>query len=389
MNYLGMPSADLLQQGAIHTAKEISQQPELWKKIRDVFEQERVQVNNFFDQAVKNAERIILTGAGSSAFIGTTLRGIFQQATHLITEAIPTTDIVTHPLDYLQPGQPTIIISFARSGNSPESVAALALADEICKNCYHFIITCNKHGQLAQYAAPAGKYTFILPPEANDKSLAMTSSFTGMLLAGMLLAKINTPGSNSAAINVIANKAAHFIAQHHQAFRNIAATKFERAIFLGGGPLLGIATESHLKVQELTDGKVICKYDSYLAFRHGPKAAIDSTTLLVYLLSDSNYAYQYERDLQDDILKNAAPMLQVGISAHSIPDSTLQHMFSFCMEKEQVDEDFILLCYVIPGQLIGFYKSLQLGLKPDQPSERGVITRIVEGVHIYELPMSF
>lgn len=394
MNHLGIPEQTLIKHGAIHTAREIDQQPQLWVSILEAFNDKRADIGSFFQQAIKDCQSIILTGAGSSSFIGISLKGILQRSTGLITELIPTTDIVTHPTDYFRPGQSALIISFARSGNSPESVAALNLADELLSTCYHFIITCNPSGKLANYTTASRKYVFVLPPEANDQSLAMTGSYTGMLLAGLLLAKWNDPASGASSIPIIAAGARNFIDTHRETFRQMADLDFKRAVFLGAGALLGIATESHLKLQELTDGKVICKYDSYLAFRHGPKVVIDHTTLVVYLLSSKSHAYQYEKDLRDDITKGPPPLMEIAVSAVCPADASVKNLFLFSgndhmaghQTNHQADEDLMLLYYVLPAQLIGFYKSLQLGLQPDQPSVSGAITRVVEGVHIYEMP---
>jgi len=38
---------------------------------------------------------------------------------------------------------------------------------------------------------------------------------------------------------------------------------------------------------------------------------------------------------------------------------------------------------VTVGQTLGLFKSLAFGLKPDNPSVKGVINRVVKGVKIY------
>jgi hypothetical protein len=43
---------------------------------------------------------------------------------------------------------------------------------------------------------------------------------------------------------------------------------------------------------------------------------------------------------------------------------------------------------VIAGQLLALFHSLALGLKPDNPSEAGIIHRVVEGVKVYD-PAAF
>ena len=42
---------------------------------------------------------VILTGAGTSAFIGDVLEGPFQQKTGIRTRAVATTDLVTHAVN--------------------------------------------------------------------------------------------------------------------------------------------------------------------------------------------------------------------------------------------------------------------------------------------------
>lgn len=384
MFYLGIDTIDLTRKGAIHTANEIAQQPELWEKIWQEFNLALPEIREFWEAVLPNTKRIILTGAGTSAFIGISLRGIFQQITGIPTEAIATTDIVTHPQHYFLENEPTLLISFARSGNSPESSAVLDLADDCCKTCYHLVITCNKEGNLAKHHSNTRKYTFILPKEANDNSLAMTSSYSGMLLAGLLFAKLDQLQENKTSIELVARYAADFITDHTESLREIARLPFTRAVFLGAGALYGTATEANLKIQEFTGGKVIGKHDSYLGFRHGPKSVIDGNTLLVYFISSQDkHSLQYEIDLIDSIKKGTAPLLEIGVSESPYPDLCLPYNLYFSDSPEVGDESFLCLPYILIAQILGFFKSLELNLQPDAPSVNNDITRVVEGVKIY------
>ncbi len=387
MKYLGMDLQTLTAKGAFNTAKEISQQPEIWQKVwADVYENQSV-INKFFEKALPNTKRIIITGAGTSAFIGLSLSGLFQRNTKIVTEAISTTDLVSHPKNYLHPDIPLLMISFARSGNSPESVAAVSLADELCDTCYHLIITCNSEGDLAKYGKTESnhKFVFTLPKEANDQSLAMTSSYTGMLLAGILIAQMQTIENNKAIVDTLAQYGRKAIDYYFDDFRIISEKNFKRAVFLGSGPLQGTATESHLKLQELTDGKIICKDDSFLGFRHGPKAVIDDTTLVVYIFSNDDYVLKYEKDMVTSMKKGRPPLLEIGIMEKVMPDVNLDYSFSFSENGMKVSEEFLSICSVLPTQLLSFFKSLQLGLQPDTPSATGAISRVVEDFPIYDL----
>jgi tagatose-6-phosphate ketose/aldose isomerase len=384
MKYFGFGIEELTQKGGIHTAREIAQQPVLWKKIYDQVVEQKDALQEFFD-LTSSVKRIILTGAGTSAFIGLSLRGSFQRNKNILTEAISTTDLVSHPKDYFHADIPTLVVSFARSGNSPESVAAVSLADEICKTCYHLMITCNADGLLALHKTSNRKFVFTLPTEANDQSLAMTSSYSGMLLAGTLFTDLENLSSKAACIKAICTYADKVINYYAADLNQIAAIDFRRAVFLGAGPFYGTATESHLKLQELTDGAVICKNDSYLGFRHGPKAVIDGTTLVVYIFSNNQYSQQYEKDLVKAMKKGNHPLIEMGISENMIDGVTLDHHFVFSENGLKIDEDLLAICSVVPSQILAFYKSLHLGLKPDAPSATGAITRVVEGVQIYSM----
>jgi tagatose-6-phosphate ketose/aldose isomerase len=129
--------------------------------------------------------------------------------------------------------------------------------------------------------------------------------------------------------------------------------------------LYGTATESHLKLQELTDGKIICKKDSYLGFRHGPKAVVDESTLVVYIFSNDEHALKYEKDLARSMRKSSRPLLEIGIMESRLKDISLDHEFYFSEDTSTLSEDFLTVCSVIPAQILSFYKSLQIGLSPD------------------------
>jgi len=348
---------------------------------------QRKEIEVFLKDALSQSGRIILTGAGTSAYIGLSLKGFFQERTGLLTEAIATTDIVSHPSSYFISSSPLLMVSFARSGDSPESVEALKLADELTDTCFHLVITCNSEGGLAAYQSKSHKYVINLPDEANDRSLAMTSSYSSMLLVGLLIAGMQDIDVLKKDVLTVAYYAQRFIETHAGDIRKLATLNFKRAVFLGGGPFFGTATEAQLKLQELTDGKVISKNDTYLGFRHGPKSVTDETTLVMYFFSQQHrHAFNYEKDLVKSMHKGIPPLIEVGISETMLPGIELHEVYAFGDDTMLVEEEVLLtLCYIIPAQMLGFFKSIEMGLAPDQPSDSNAITRVVEGVQIYEI----
>ena len=184
MDILGYDDLWLKNTGGLDTASEIAGQPELWLKVYDLLYNERKRISAYLDEVLPKISRIVLTGAGTSAFIGLSLHGIIKRSLKKHTDSIPTTDLVTNPEDHFSDDEAIMMVSFGRSGNSPESKAAIDLGNKLCKKCYNLIITCNQAGELAKYSSNTSNLVIVLPPESNDKSLAMTGSYSGMLLSG-------------------------------------------------------------------------------------------------------------------------------------------------------------------------------------------------------------
>lgn len=385
---LGYTLSELQENGGYLTAKEIAQQPKLWQKTWQLVHDQRERLTVFLNQAFdQDSLHVILTGAGTSAFIGNVLQGPFQKNTNKITSAIATTDLILHPEHFFNQ-KATLLISFARSGDSPESLAAVNIGDQFCEKIFHLIITCNPDGQLALASERSKKNTlvFLLPPEADDQSLAMTGSFTSMLLAGLLISRVGEISRLRSQVDLLSLFAEHVLENYQERLQNIAKLDFSRAIFLGSGPLQSVANESDLKVQELTDGNVICKSDSFLGFRHGPKAVINSSTLLVYLFSNNAHVYQYEADLARAIEHGERGLCRIGVIETKKESIEAEVIIELSPNGESVDEEMLAVVSVLPAQLIGFYKSLELGLSPDKPSLKETITRVVRGVTIYPFP---
>ena len=133
---------------------------------------------------------------------------------------------------------------------------------------------------------------------------------------------------------------------------------------------------------ELTDGQIVCKHDSFLGFRHGPRVVANEDALLIYLTADDKHTKLYENDLIKSIAKDARhiPAICMGCDSHKDLKNTIA---SFGKTLYNTNGLYILP-YALIGQLLGFFKSLNLSLNPDNPSVSGAISRVVEGVNIYE-----
>lgn len=368
------------------TFKEIHQQPAMWRKEMEALLAKKAEVSAFMHKYLTPETDVVLSGAGTSAFIGDALQPVMRGMWRNV-RSVATTDLITHAEYLLDKERPLLLISFARSGNSPESVGAVNLANKICKNVAHVYITCNKNGKLALQAEGKDNILLLqLPEETDDKSLAMTSSFSTMLLTCLMLGRIDRLDQDVDMIEKTAQNAEAVIANYEEQLKEIAERPFERGVFLGSGALKGIAEECHLKLQELTDGAVVCKFDSFLGFRHGPKAVVNDKSIVVYLMVDDEKVQRYERDLVRQVDANNKPVAQVIVIAGKKPElEGVKTDLVVQMPYGPDENDFYgIVAYVLVGQLLGFYASHAHGLNPDAPSVSGNIHRVVEGVTIYE-----
>ena len=366
-----------------HTYREIMQQPDVWRAAYDLVLARKEEIKAFIDKFLSQDYEIVLTGAGTSAYIGDALEPALYDTRFHGARAIASTDILTFPEFYFNSGSKVLLISFARSGNSPESVGAVKAVEATAGKVAHIFITCNEEGQLAQMKGD-NILTLLLPPETNDLSLAMTSSFSTMYLTCTLIAHIHDIEEQRKAIETLSDHVANLLAKYENSIKDVAGKDFKRAVFLGSGTLKGIAEESRLKLQELTDGGVMCAFDSFLGFRHGPKAVVNSDCLVVYLLSPAPKIQRYELDLILQIKSGSKVNSSILVCQHApaIDPSN----WDLCIETNLPDGlpgCYGGAAYVVVAQLLGFYKSLDCGLNPDSPSISGNISRVVEGVTLY------
>ena len=373
MNYLGHPQAELETAGGIWTAREISQQPAVWPKIQSQLNAGAGELRAFLRPLLERKDlRIVLTGAGTSAFIGECLAPAIKCSTGLRVDAVATTDLVGSPDTCLDESVPTLVVSFARSGNSPESLAAVNLAEQLLRDRHHLIFTCNQNGELYRRAQQLkNTHVVLLPAETDDRGFAMTSSFSGMVLAAALAFDALPPDDVSA----ISKWAAGLLESRVPFIAELAQAGFERVVYLGGQEFKGLAREAALKMLELSDGKVVALAETPLGFRHGPKTIVNGKTLVVMFLSNDPYARQYEADLLRELRTDGVAGRVVALGAAedgiSVGAPATAGNLALCFP------------YAVFAQTFAFLRSLSLGLRPDTPNARGVVNRVVQGVSIY------
>ncbi|SUW65542.1 Putative tagatose-6-phosphate ketose/aldose isomerase [Buttiauxella agrestis] len=365
------------------TEKEIRQQPASWIQSLKNIGHQRSNIDAFLAPLLQNTSlKIILTGAGTSAFIGDIITPWLSRHTGKNFVAVPTTDLVTNPVDYLTEQEPTLLVSFARSGNSPESVAAVDLVNQVVKDCYHLIITCNEAGSLYQNAATSGNsLALLMPPETHDRGFAMTSSITTMMAS--CLAVFAPDVINSATFQDVAERCEQIIASQCDLSESVFGDlPFKRVVYLGSGGLQGVARESALKVLELTAGKLAAFYDSPTGFRHGPKSLVNNETLVVVFVSSHPYTRQYDLDLLAELRRDQQALCVVAICASPCPEVEAEPHIWLPPSREFIDVEQAF-CFLIYAQIFALTESIKAGITPDTPSATGTVNRVVKGVIIH------
>ena len=387
---LGLEISKLEDCSGLNTAKEIIQQPDTWRESVKNLIKNKIEIKSFIDSFLSKKEfRIILTGAGTSAFAGEVCEPYLTSLLNKRVEAIATTDLVASPKSYFIKDMPTLLVSFARSGNSPESVHAVNLASQLVGDLYQVVITCNENGKLAKNTVNDEKSLLLLmPPQTNDLGFAMTSSFTTMVLNAMAVFNIDNIENFSSDVDKLSNSVNDFIENNIEKVTSLSNEDFERIVYLGSSTSKGIARESALKVLELTAGKVNASYDTPLGFRHGPKSVVDDKTVSVIYISNDEYTRQYDLDLAKEMLahKKNDKVVIVGDNIEEDILNKADYVFNVENINYNVENEVLLpLQQIIFGQMLSFLKSVNLGITPDNPCPTGEVNRVVQGVILHEL----
>ncbi len=379
---LRTPWAEQLERGYGHTIRELGQQPVTWvetaARLRGLAP--------LLAECLAGAEAVVFTGSGSSVYAGECVAPCLQEALGVPVSAVPAGLILTHPETCLPPNGTFLVVSLARSGNSPESRAVVDWLLECRPRARHLFITCNRQGALAtSYRDRPEVRVVVLDEKTDDRSLVMTSSFTNLVLAGRALGSVREPAACDERALGLARSAGSLLLHETEGLRRVAQSGFDSVAYLGSGCRLGSAREAALKMLEMNSGEVWTLAESYLGFRHGPMSALRPGTLLVAFLSSDPLVRAYELDLLRELDRKGLAARRIVFGA-DLPGGLSAGPAVLLVDGGAGlrcrDEDLTILDAVV-GQLLAFFRCLEAGHRPDSPSEASVITRVVSGFEIH------
>lgn len=388
---LKLPDHEKDVRGLLHTPREIAQQPDTWESTYLRCVKQRTELSSFLKKSGVGSRgvpepTVYLVGAGSSDYIGRAVVDLLRRRWPYPVWTVPSTDLLTNMDRLILPEHEYLWISFSRSGDSSEGVAVLEKALAVHPHIRHLVVSCNQAGQMNQLCSenPDKMLAFVLDSKVNDQGLAMTSSFTNMVIAGQCLAHLNELEQYRETLEQMIQIGRRFVKNAAEVAAAIAAKDYSQACFVGAAPLAAVATESALKLLELTAGNVHTMSESVLGFRHGPMSALSLNTVFTQYISNDPRRQRYDLDLLREVDRKQLAGLTVAVTPRMMPeiDAVASHVVSLDAPARFEDE-YRPPVDVMFAQLLGLFSSLRAGLKPDCPSPNGAISRVVSHVQIY------
>jgi tagatose-6-phosphate ketose/aldose isomerase len=379
----GRPEAEQKKLGYFHTLREICQQPWTWLRTSEQMIAARDSLQEHLD-GIKN---LVFTGSGSSEYAGDCVRLPVRNELGISVEVASGGALIMQGVKALPASRPGLLVSLARSGNSPESAGAVKILVDSDPDFRHLVVTCNEAGSLAKtWKHHKGTLVVALPPETNDESLVMTSSFTNLTLAARFLGLLGQPDGYRRLCALQSRVCQGLISTHFDTFGKIASRDFRRAVFLGSGTRHAASREASLKMLEMTSGRIPTIAESYLGLRHGPMSFVHEDTLIVCQLSCDPATRAYELDLLAELNRKKLGLATVVIG-EDVPDSVprIADEVIQCSGLAELGDDEGAIVFVVVAQLLAFFRCLEEGLRPDSPSEGDVIHRVVESFPLHTL----
>lgn len=366
-------------EGYGHTLAEIFQQPEMWRDAA----RRMVAARESWQELVAGAAAIVMTGSGSSHYVGKCVEASLQQRTGKLVCAVEAGELLVLGAAALPAVRPLLLVSVSRSGDSPESSALVQRMLEDEPEVRHLVITCNPAGRLARVAEEDPRVTaVVLNERCCDQSLVMTSSFTSLVVSALALGSAD--GEYLARVDRVADGVQELLAGSLAAIEEFPVEQVERMVAVGSGALQGAALETSLKMLEMTDGRVLTRSETSLGLRHGPMCALRERSLLFVPLPSQSVPRAYLEDLLAEIDRKELAGWKVLVGARRggvtvRPGDLLVEMPSL----EGLADEWVALVSVVVGQLLAFRRCRADGLRPDEPSVENSITRVVQEFNLH------
>ncbi|HEY7098527.1 MAG TPA: SIS domain-containing protein [Terriglobales bacterium] len=343
-----------------HTRAEILSQPRCWADcIRAVEAWGPVgEINKYFS----DVEEWLFIGCGSSYYIALSAAASWTAVTGQRARAVAASELLLYPDLVMMGTKKFAPVLISRSGRTSEVLRAGEwLAQQKIPT---FAISCSPNQPLEKIAT-----TTLLLLAADEQSTVMTRSFTSMLLSLQYCAtQLKKDAPLAQALRRLPDATSELLTDLHPRIEDfVSAHTFDDYVCLGQGPLFGIASESTLKLTEMSVSYAQCFHT--LEFRHGPKSIVSPRTLITFLLSESSY------DAECEVLEEIKGLGGTTLVVTNRADERARESADLLVELQlDLPELARLAPFLFAGQLTGLHTGLKKGLDPDNPKN---LSRVV------------
>ncbi len=337
-----------------YTEREILSQPETWAATLKNVQAQAKALHDFYRAG--RYESAIFTGCGSTYYLSLAAAALLQEVTGIPARGLPASEIWLYPRSAYVADHHTLLVAVSRSGETTETLRA----------CESFLAS--SQGSLLTLSCYPGKALTTLGamnlvfPEGQEESIAQTRAFSTLYLATVALAALwGERHDLLAELDRLPEAGRRLLTNYDSLARAVGQeATLDRFYFLGSGPRYGLACELSLKMKEMSLSH--SEPFHFMEFRHGPKAMVTPDTLIVALVSETNWSY--ETSVLDDMRALGARVFALGESEAEV---------TFASEVSEAARNVL---YLPVGQLLAFYRSLSRGLDPDRLTNLSAVVKL-------------
>lgn len=345
----------------LNTWNEIESQPDIWEKVLLAFTKKKDDLQEVLEH--RKIDQAVVIGCGSTFYLSQSVAACFSRLIQIPARALPSSDVLIFP-ELIQPAR-TLLIAISRSGTTTETVRAVKKFKELQGGCV-IAITCYPDSPLAKSSD-----FFLEASVAQETSIAQTRSFTSMLLlAHAFLMTLSHQETGIGKIRKLPNLLNDLILRSGDLPKKIGEDlDIKHIIFLGGGPLYGLANEGMLKMKEMS----LTYSEAFhpLEFRHGPMSMASKEMRVIGLLTSKGH--QYESEVLKDMQKLGA---RVMVASENLNDLTGWKPDYFFEIQSGLNEWIRGPLYIPILQRIAFYRAIKKGLDPDKPRNLTAVVKL-------------
>lgn len=343
--------------------EDIKSQASAWEAALAAVESQAEDLEKFF--AEKPGE-LLFAACGSPYYLGLANATLWRELLGLHVTVVPSSEIMLFPETVLPTaGRPVLLIA-SRSGETTETVRA---AETFAKRFpgHTILICCRSESRMGRLADLA-----IVIPEGNEVVIPQTRSFSSMYLAAQyLVALLDDDAELADALRRVPDLLPGLLDRWEPVVKRAAEADWDSAVFLGGGPLYGVAVEATLKLTEMSLSSAVAYHT--LEVRHGPRSVIDERTLVVGL--GSLRGAPYERQVLAELAEETPHVL-----AFTPGDGwDLSELAAEIPLGGRIPDHALGLLYLPLLQLLAYHRALHKGVNPDESRNLTSYIELPEG----------